>query len=203
MIRRSHVRLEKERKAAEIATLAENEKFLADVNKRAQEITTGKAWVSYLNLLMKSHLSDQIRTVYKVVVTFSRCFRQFTTDDLSMSCHPRGALFQTAYESFERNLDAIHTPLHPFPEKHQWLIPHLEKECRDVLKVMDEMIWNTTSKTPFVLTHQNRMLRMKGEAFVKQPVYEELVQWTMHPRHFEDGWFADHGFLDEEGVLAF
>ncbi len=44
MIRRSQVRAQKAKLAAEKAELTENEKFLEDVLSRSKGLTTGKQW---------------------------------------------------------------------------------------------------------------------------------------------------------------
>ncbi len=199
MIRRSHVRSEKEKKDADSAKLTENKKFLNDVLTRANDNKTDKQWVAYLKMIMKSHMESRIKAVYKVTIAFKQGLNKFVNDDLTVTCQLKGSLFQVAYESFMKNLNQIATA--NIPEQDRWLIPHLQNELKTVLKSMDEMIWNTTSKNLFVETKQNNILRTKGDGFLKNPLYEEIVQWTMHPRHFENGWFADHGFLDEEGML--
>jgi hypothetical protein len=105
-------------------------------------------------------------------------------------------MFQDAYKVFNKNLKVIPTAK-KISEDDRWFVPYLVDELTSTLKIMDEMIWNTTSKSPFLAKHQNRILLTKGNDFLKHPLYEEFVQWTMHPRHFEDGWFANHGFLGE------
>jgi hypothetical protein len=188
MIRRSHVRVQK-------AKLAENEKFLADVLERAKGITTGKQWGAYLRLLMNSPLQSLVKTVYKVTVTFKYGLKKFVNDDLSASWTPNQRLFQVAYGSFEKNLNGI--PTARISENDRWLLPHLADELTSVLKIMDEMIWNYPSKSPppFVVEQQNRLLREKGDAFMKNPLYEEFVQWAFNPIHLTKPWFAVHDAL--------
>jgi hypothetical protein len=195
MNRRSHTRAEKIIKEL-------NEQFLADVLSKANGIATGRQWVAYLNLIMKSSLANLVKSVYKVAVTFKQGLKKFMLEDLTTPCHPKGSLFEMAYKSFEDIENKLKlTPRAKISEYDKWLVPHLMDELTSVLKMMDEMIWNTTSKTSFVAEQQNRILRARGDAFVKHPLYEEFVQWAFNPIHLETNWFADHGFLDEDGLL--
>ena len=99
-----------------------------------------------------------------------------------------------------KNLDQI--PTAKISENDQWLVPHLVDELTSVLKIMDEMIWNSPSKAPFVVEQQNRLLREKGAAFVKHPLYEEFVQWAFNPIHLSKPWFAVHDALLGEAEMS-
>jgi hypothetical protein len=193
MIRRSQVRAQK-------AKLAENEKFLSDVLSRSKGITTGKQWCAYLRLLMNSPLQSIVKTVYKVTVTFKQGLKQFVNDELSSSWTPNQRLFQVAYGSFEKNLNDI--PTARISENDRWLVPFLKDELTETLKLMDEMIWISPSKAPFVVEQQNRLLREKANAFVKHPLYEEFVQWAFNPIHLSKPWFAVHDALLGEAEMS-
>jgi hypothetical protein len=179
--------------------MSTNEQFLNDVAVRANEINHGSHWIMYLNAIMRSQSLSLVKIIYTGTMSFKLCLKKFIIEDLTMPCNPKEPIFETAYISFKNNLKRTRTV--KVLEEDRWLVPHLTEELTAVLAIMDEMIWNTTSKTQFVIEQQNRIIREKGEAFVKHPLYEEIIRWTMHPNHFENGWFEDHGFLDEEGIL--
>ncbi len=171
----------------------EMQEFLDYNLTQAKKITTGIEWVEHLKIIGWTSFTLIIK-IYKVTLAFKHgLLKNFLSiEPGAVDCEFNLRMFQDAYEMFEKNLKNI--PTAKICEEDRCLIPYLMDELTSVLKIMDEMIWITTSKSPFLIKHQNRLLREKADAFLKHPIYEEIIQWTMHPRHFEDGWFADHGF---------
>ncbi len=197
MTRRSQVR-------AGNAQLAEIEKWYESNVANAKKLSTSNEFMARL----KDGFSkidvpgiDRILSVCTVVILMKYCFEKVVDDHLRLVGIAAKSfdIFRLSYQRIEWILNENIHQVELTDVKWTWIKPKLIHDIEDTIKHMDQMIWLSHSKDPFVVEKQNKMIRKKASE--EKPFHEEFIQWAMHPSHFESGWFADHGFMDEEGML--